>query len=243
MNSTQLALLYNTMVLPHLQYCIINWGNFKHDSNIGLWNKLLTLQKCLVRIVNGAHRISHADPLFFNKSILKIDDLYEQSLRIFAYKLHNSLLPQEVQSMFPKCYHNHNTRGAKNNFFVVRSDKRSMKSIAPACWNTLPLQLKQCPSVLSFKNTSRHSGANPMSKKIQHQNHHFPTFLLNNKSNGVRTIDAFSRVLVVLYRTFICSFVLLLLKSSSDSHTFLFQTLIYCNFGQKRRFFTISLRV
>ena len=48
-----------------------------------------------------------------------------------------------------------------------------------------------------------------------------------NKSNGVRTIDAFSRVLVLLYRTSICSFVLLLLKSSSDSHTFLFQTLIY----------------
>ena len=57
-----------------------------------------------------------------------------------------------------------------------------------------------------------------------------------NKSNGVQTIDAFSRVLVLLYRTFICSFVLLLLKSSSDSHTFLFQTLIYRNFGQKRRF-------
>ena len=59
---------------------------------------------------------------------------------------------------------------------------------------------------------------------------------LKNKSNGVRTIDAFSRVLVLLYRTFICSFVLLLLKSSSDSHTFLFQTLIYRNFGRKRRF-------
>ena len=66
MNSTQLGLLYNTMVLPHLQYCIINWGNFKYDSNIALKNKLLTLQKCLVRIISNAHRISHADPLFFN---------------------------------------------------------------------------------------------------------------------------------------------------------------------------------
>ena len=64
-----------------------------------------------------------------------------------------------------------------------------------------------------------------------------------NKSNGVRTIDAFSRVLVLLYRTFICSFVLLLLKSSSDSYTFLFQTLIYRNFGQKRRFWSISTRL
>ena len=64
-----------------------------------------------------------------------------------------------------------------------------------------------------------------------------------NKSNGVRTIDAFSRVLVLLYRAFICSFVLLLLKSSVDSHTFLFQTFIYRNFGQKRRFCSISTRL
>ena len=47
-----------------------------------------------------------------------------------------------------------------------------------------------------------------------------------NKSNGVRTIDAFSLVLVPLYHTFTCSFVLLPLKSSSDYPTFLFNTLI-----------------
>ena len=40
--------------------------------------------------------------------------------------------------------------------------------------------------------------------------------------------------------TFTCSVVLLLLKSSSGSHTFLFQTHIYLNFGQKRHFFMIS---
>ena len=64
-----------------------------------------------------------------------------------------------------------------------------------------------------------------------------------NKSNGVRTIDAISLDFVPLYSTTTCSFQLLLLKSSSDSHTFLFQTLIYRNFGQKRRFCAISTRV
>ena len=64
-----------------------------------------------------------------------------------------------------------------------------------------------------------------------------------NKSNGVRTIYAISLKLVPLYRTSTCSFELLPLKSSSDSHTFLFQTLVYRNFGQKRRFCAISTRV
>ena len=155
MNATQLALLYNTMVLPHLQYCIINWGNFRHDSNIGLQNKLLTLQKCLVRLISGAHRISHADPLFFKHSILKIDDLYEQSIRMFSFKLQKKLIPLEIASMFSKIEHSYNTRGARNNFYVVHSDKRSMKSIAPACWNSIPTDLKQCPSIASFKSNSK----------------------------------------------------------------------------------------
>ena len=43
MNGPQLFLLYNTMVLPHLQYCLLNWGNFKGDHNLGLRDRILTL--------------------------------------------------------------------------------------------------------------------------------------------------------------------------------------------------------
>ena len=78
MDGPQLSLLYNTMVLPHLQYCLINWGNFKGDPNLGLRDRLLTLLKCLVRIVCGAPRIAHADPLFAKMATLKVDDLFEQ---------------------------------------------------------------------------------------------------------------------------------------------------------------------
>ena len=35
MDGPQLMLLYNTMVLPHLQYCLINWGNFEGECNRG----------------------------------------------------------------------------------------------------------------------------------------------------------------------------------------------------------------
>ena len=71
MTGPQLLLLYNTMVLPHLQYCLINWGNFKGDRNLGLRDRLLSLQKCLVRIICGAGHISHADPLFAQLNTLK----------------------------------------------------------------------------------------------------------------------------------------------------------------------------
>ena len=155
MSGPQLLLLYNTMVLPHLQYCLINWGNFKGDRNLGLRDRLLALQKCFVRIISGADRISHADPLFSKLGTLKVDDLFTQSVRIFSYKLSKGLLPGGVADMVQILDHGHSTRGAKRNFFVSRADGRSISSVAPKLWNSLSLEFKQSPSLAAFKNKSK----------------------------------------------------------------------------------------
>ena len=155
MDGPQLSLLYNTMVLPHLQYCLINWGNFEGDRNLGLRDRLLALQKRLVRIVCGANRISHADPHFATMATLKVDDLFTQSVRVFCYKMSRGLLPGEMSTFFQKHDHGHLTRGARSNFFVSRSDTRSIRSIAPKIWNSLPHDLRDLPSVAAFKERSK----------------------------------------------------------------------------------------
>ena len=58
-------------------------------------------------------------------------------------------------------------------------------------------------------------------------------FHMLKQVDRVWTINTFLLVFVPLYRTCTCSFVRLILRSSSDSHTFLFQTLIFLNFGEK----------
>ena len=141
--------------LPHLQYCLINWGNCKGDRNIGLRDRILTLQKSLVRIICGAGRISHADPLFAELATLKVDDLFAQSVRIFSYKLSKGMLPGSMASMLSKADHNYSTRGARSNFFVSHSDTRSIRSIAPRYWNSLSSPLKESVSIATFKEKSK----------------------------------------------------------------------------------------
>ena len=80
----------------------MNWGNFKGDRNLKLRDGILTLQKCLVRIICKAHRISHADPLFAKFGILKIDDLYAHSVRIFSYKMSRDMLPGGMTGLINK---------------------------------------------------------------------------------------------------------------------------------------------
>ena len=117
---------------------------------------LLSLQKSLVRMItSSANPISHTDPLFAKLAILKIGDLYTQRLGVFSYKLSNNLLPSGVFSHFDRVSHNHKTRGASHNLFVDRSDARSIRSLAPKLWNSLPSTLKNSPSIASFKDGSK----------------------------------------------------------------------------------------
>ncbi len=80
-----LLTLYNTMILPHLQYGILSWGLCT--------DRLFTLQKRAIRTITNSYFIAHTYPLFKSLGILRLDDLYELSVLKFYYKLTNNLLP------------------------------------------------------------------------------------------------------------------------------------------------------
>ena len=67
-----LKTLYSTLILPYLNYGVLAWGN---SYNYQL-DKLLILQKRVMRIICHTDRLSHTNCLFFENKILKIHDLY-----------------------------------------------------------------------------------------------------------------------------------------------------------------------
>ena len=74
---------------------------------------------------------------------------------MFSFKLSKNMLPDGITTLFDKVSHGHNTRGARSNLFVSRSDARSIKYIAPNHWNALSGELRQSPSLGSFKHGSK----------------------------------------------------------------------------------------
>ena len=143
------------MVLPHLQYCLINWRNFKDDRNLKYKDKILRLQKSFLRIIYGEGRLSHADPLFARMGALKIDDLLRQNVRCFSFKLIKNMLPTRMSSLASRINHSHRTRGSQTNLTINSSNHRSLRYIAPNHWNALPTTLKQSQSISSFKANSK----------------------------------------------------------------------------------------
>ena len=100
-----LKILYNSLVLPHLHYCVVIWGK-QND-------KILKLQKRAVRIISIAKPFSHSDPLFKKLRILKINDIYELNLLKLYFKIAKNMLPIFFSNFTNKhlsSSHSHNTR-------------------------------------------------------------------------------------------------------------------------------------
>ena len=87
-----LRILYDSLILPHLQYSVLSWG-FK-------MGRLDKLQKRAVRIISNSRYNSHTDPLFKKFNLLKLKDLFEQNVLKLFYKYRNNMLPFYVSNMF-----------------------------------------------------------------------------------------------------------------------------------------------
>ena len=99
------CLLYNTLILPHINYCIMAWG-YKR-------NRITMIQKKAIRIITASSYISHTEPLFKRLNLLKVEDILTLQELKFYYKYNEGALPIYLQNwkfIMNVNLHNYNTR-------------------------------------------------------------------------------------------------------------------------------------
>ena len=93
-------MLYNTLILPHLNYGILAWG---FDCS-----RLFKLQKKAMRIICCSKFNAHTEPLFKKLNILKVEDLLKLSILKFYFKYQNHQLPNYFSLLpFTRNYNQH----------------------------------------------------------------------------------------------------------------------------------------
>jgi len=104
--------LYYTFVYPYIFYCNIIWG-IAAKCHL---NKLLLLQKRIVRIITLSDFKVHTKVLFESLEILTVEKVYIYSVLLFMYYYKNDKLPLIFEEYFIKNLYVHNiaTRNAKN---------------------------------------------------------------------------------------------------------------------------------
>ena len=149
--------LYNGLVLPRLQYCLMAWGGFTAGRNRVQGGALLKLQKRFVGLLAGKRGLFHADPLFAEFGVLKIGDLYRQQLRVHGWKFWNGKLPECQAAMLGRvaALHGHGTRAVRGGLVVGSRDHGAVAYGVPTEWRTLSDEQRGMASLSGFKRSSR----------------------------------------------------------------------------------------
>ena len=94
-----MKLMYDSLILSHLQFGITNWG-FE-------WDRISKLQKRALRIMINSKYNAHTDPLFKQLHLLKVKDIFDVQCLKFWYKFVNKKLPNYFRDMFKYNYELH----------------------------------------------------------------------------------------------------------------------------------------
>ena len=151
-SSSILKTIYNALILPHISYSIVSWGNLSNREI----TRLKTLQKKAVRLINRAKYNSHTDPLFQSSGILKIDDIYKIECIKLYLKNRKNLLPNYLsqQLIANNEIHTYNTRQTDdihNRTIRSRLEEQLLNTKISKVWNNLPNSIKELSSISRLK--------------------------------------------------------------------------------------------
>ena len=150
LSQESLYLLYCTLFLPYLTYCLEIWGS-SYVTNI---NPLFILQKKIIRIVSNCSYKSHTNELFYNLKIVKFFDLIKLKICTIMYKAEKKLLPLNILNLFSfQVSTNYNTRN--RNKIRQKFARTTLKSMCISVhgiklWNDLNENIKKCENVKLF---------------------------------------------------------------------------------------------
>ena len=94
-----MKLMYDSLILSHLQFGITNWG-FE-------WDRISKLQKRALRIMTNSKYNVHTEPLFKELQLPKIKDIFDVQCLKFWDKFVNKKLPNYFRDMFKYNYELH----------------------------------------------------------------------------------------------------------------------------------------
>ena len=134
--------VYYNLVYSYLNYNACCYCS-AYDTHL---EKLIVLQKRVIRVMNGVPPRTHTSPLFYSNGLLKIQDIYNLNVGLFMYD-------QQLSGQFIRT-HDYNTRNRDSllpNQVRRTVCEHSLLVAGPNIWNSIPINIQNATSRSSFK--------------------------------------------------------------------------------------------
>ena len=149
--------IYKSLVHPYLTYGLAAWG----QACKTYLNKILILQKRVLRLLYFTDWHEHAIPLFLDANVLPITFLYYESVSTLMYDINNCKAPRNMLNLFQKTsnIHSYNTRSSTSGKFFVKGSRlqiqnNSFSRLGVKLWNKIPCYVTDRPKK-TFKRVIR----------------------------------------------------------------------------------------
>ena len=143
--------LYNTLILPHLDYCSTVWSPSLCKKDLV---KLQRIQNRAMRTILKCHPRTHITDMLDTLQWMSIKQRLHYNYCIFLWKIQNKQTPQYLNNYFTATseIHTHNTRfSTRGSIYLQRSHPKSLNNIGPKIWNEIPQHIRDASSLFSFK--------------------------------------------------------------------------------------------
>ena len=146
--------LFYAIVMPNFDYCDIIWSNCSQNT----LHTIEMLQKQSARIILGARRYSHTQPLFNKLKWLPISSRIKYHKAVMVYKSLNNGAPVYLQDMFRRVndVHQRTTRNSVDNklfvpFSRLECGKLRFSVQGANIWNNIPNHIRNANTIRQFK--------------------------------------------------------------------------------------------
>ena len=146
-----LLLLYNTLAYPLFLYGILIWGSAAtyHIQPLSI------IQKKMIRVITSSDWLAHTSPLFKKLNVLKLNDVYLNTLAVFMFKIlnldHMPHIKVNILSNNVKHVISLRSDSIRLPFYTKSICHKSVLYAGPKLWNRLAINLKNIKTLHSFK--------------------------------------------------------------------------------------------
>ena len=143
---TTLLNIYRSFIEPYISYGLVAWGQ---AANVHL-NKVVILQKGVLRLMYFSDYTSHSAPPFACLGILPIQMLYFQLAASLLHDIKNHCAPPNMSQLFTRSeqVHSYSTRFSVAGSFYVKQARTnhqllSFSRVSAKIWNGIPPELRK----------------------------------------------------------------------------------------------------